>query len=84
MTKEQDGKLNVPLRYAFVAMLFSLAIAEIARQFAQLVQINGSYLPAYAHLLLVSFVVVSSCNFDRRNTIFYCIAFSLVEKVSLT
>jgi hypothetical protein len=50
------------LRFIFVQLLFSLTAAETARQFSELVLQGRAWdgVPAYAHLLLASMVVVTS------------------------
>jgi hypothetical protein len=59
--EQQDQRHENQLRFTFVAMLFALTIGEIAIRFAQLAagpQVR--YYPAYAHLILAGFIVVTS------------------------
>lgn len=60
--EQQDQRHENRLRFTFVAMLFALTIGEIAIRFAQLAvdpQVRY-YHPAYAHLILAGFIVVTS------------------------
>lgn len=59
--EQQDQRHENQLRFTFVAMLFALTIGEIAIRFAQLaVDPRVRYYPAYAHLILAGFIVVTS------------------------
>ena len=60
--EQQDQRHENRLRFTFVAMLFALTIGEIAIRFAQLVvdkQVSYCH-PAYYHLFLAGFIVVTS------------------------
>lgn len=58
MGREKD---EMHLRFVFVSMLFALTIGKIVEQLTQLVYIGvGFSHPAYIHLLLAAFLVVTS------------------------
>jgi hypothetical protein len=59
MEHKENEKYSKDLRFAFVSMLFALTIGNIVTQFTQLLTIP-TYYPAYFHLLLAVFVVVTS------------------------
>jgi hypothetical protein len=61
MSHEQTHNNENQLRFTFVGMLFALAIAETAIQFAKLVDIGAPlYHPASFHLGLAAFLIATS------------------------